>query len=164
MRGDRVKKKCTRCGHVARVRPRQARCRQPRFGRNSYACWGLLEVVRKAPPPLRYPAGRYLAEPGLAQREREETQMPKVGKAGKTSQQVAQEKAAAARRKVDHYTREAKRATTLLHQWQRKLAHYEKRAALTDEQVEAERQARKAQAVARQQRTVRRGINLGGDR
>lgn len=152
-----VRKRCERCGHVGLVRERQTKCRRPRFGRDSFACWGDLVSTKRsrnaeADPEVRHvqPAGDNV--PGHAATLRRKPR----------PQDAAQASLDQAAQKVVHYTREALRVARLLASWQRKAAHYARRATMTDAEVEAERRARKEQAERRAARKVRRGIAIKG--
>lgn len=57
-------------------------------------------------------------------------------------QDIAARKLADAKRRVTEYTRKAKHATTQAAKWHAKVRHYEKRAAMTDAEIAAERVAR----------------------
>lgn len=127
----RVRKRCARCGHVGRYRPRERCCKAPRFGSGSYACWGDLMAVR----------------------------LERVAPT-KTPQDVAREKLARARRMVTAKTRAMRRLATSLRLWERRANYYAMRASMTTDELAAQRACRLAQAQIRANRTIRRAIQL----
>ena len=122
-----VRKRCGRCGWVGRVRPRERRCKRQQVA-GGYACWGELARVATVRPVREV----------------------------RRSQDVAQRKLEHARRMVTEKTRAMGRLATSLHAWERKAAHYARRASMTDAEVQAERERR----VARAARPRRRAITL----
>lgn len=72
----------------------------------------------------------------------------------KRPQEVARHKHAYAQRMVTQKAAALKRLVTALRRWERKAAYYATRMTMTDAQLEAERQQRKAQSA----KAVRRGM------
>lgn len=66
-------------------------------------------------------------------------------------QEIADRKRRAAQKRVDHWMKEAIKAAKMLAQWQRRAAHYARRASMTDAEIEAERvkRAKRPQKVVR---------------
>lgn len=73
----------------------------------------------------------------------------------------AQRKAEAAQRKIDQKIADIERATRSLKEWQRRRDRYQKRAVMTDDQMDAER-ARASAAAALRGVSKRRGIAMDG--
>lgn len=48
-----VRKRCTKCGHVAMVKPRVRRCHEYANSFRAFACWGALEraPIKRTPKP-----------------------------------------------------------------------------------------------------------------
>ena len=151
-----VRKRCRRCGWTGLARLRQRHCHQRRFGKGSWACWGELEragVGRPAQqqPEVPLPAGRgigwYLTEEAMAA-------------SYEAKRQQATKDLAHARRKMAEAATRIRRATTSLKMWERRAAHYARRASLTDAEIAAERETRKQKASEAAARRIRRGIRL----
>jgi len=126
-----ILKACQRCGWTGLAPASRRRCRFRLHGRNSDWCGGDLRKV-KAERPVRE---RVAVSP----------------------QELAAKKAARARLMIVMKTRQLGRLATSLRQWERKAAHYTKRAEMTDEQVAQEKARRLAKP-----KTVRRSITLAG--
>ena len=133
-----VVKTCGRCGRTAPVPAWARRCRERKFGRGSYCCWGRLARVVEAKP-------------------KKEVAM-KAPKAKARPQDLAQKKLDHARRMVSEKTKAINRLATALRAWERKATYYAKRASMTDAELAAETAARHAKAAARKPK--RRAIAL----
>lgn len=80
----------------------------------------------------------------------------------KRPQDIAQRKLEHARKQVAAKTKAMKRLVTSIRMWERRAAAYAKQASLTDAEVLAAQEKRKAQQERRRQEKVRRGIQLQG--
>lgn len=127
-----LRKECLRCGHVSTVSKRVRRCRQA--GRNtgawsSFYCWGQLRTVavRRGDVSALKP------------------------------QDIAAARATKAQKRFDDALASILRSVTSLKRWQAQARHWSRRAAMTDEQLQAERDRRKERV-----RPGKRGIAKGG--
>lgn len=136
----RLKKRCTRCGVVADLPPRQRKCHERTFGRGSYCCWGRLERV-VAPK----------------KEKRMKVKAP-TENAKRRPQDVAQQKLEHARKMASAKTKAMARLATQLRAWERKASYYAKRASMTDAEILAEKVAR-IELIANR-RPKRRAIRL----
>lgn len=78
-------------------------------------------------------------------------------------QDVAAKKAAHARKMVTRAARKVKAATRSLALWQRRVREYDRRAAMTDAEVEAASRKMRESFERSKKQNVRRGIALDGD-
>jgi hypothetical protein len=124
-------------------------CRQRRFGRGSYACWGALERV--VPAPRGVPVREALRQLAI------ETIQEEV-RVKQRPQDVAAKKLAHARAKVAEATTKMRRLATSLHQWERRAQRYARAASMTDEEVARLRELRRARPAKK----ARRGMNVKG--
>lgn len=106
-----ARKRCAKCGAVGYYRNGTRRCRMRKFGAGSYCCWGELT-------PLRKPKA------------------PKVVHAGDRFRERATRQAKAARKSLAKWQRKARLAEKLVHKWELRVAAAERKAQLTDDQVE----------------------------
>lgn len=108
----RLRKKCERCGAVAMVRPRERRCRARRPG-TAYMCWGPLVLA---------PMQRLKAE--------------------RRPQEIAAAEAEKAQGKIGEHLASVKRLMTAIDKWQKRASYYGKRAAMSDQDLAAEKAQR----------------------
>jgi hypothetical protein len=134
----KILKRCEKCGGTSEVSPQERRCKRPSFGPNSYACWGRLAAEEKPEQPKGPP-------PTL----REEAAV-QVAKARRMSA-LFQQRLAAEAKKIAHTAAQLKK-------WEGRLARYAAKAAMTDEEIAADRKTRSERA--KRKRRIRRGIEL----
>lgn len=133
-----AEKVCDRCGERSFVRPNVRRCRRPRFGKGSCACWGhLRRPERKRTEP----------KPKLSRKQRAERELLSAERLFKNASD-----------KMVELAQELTRVTLLYNKRQRAVAIWRERASWTDEQFEADRAARRARVASRRVRT--RGMDL----
>jgi hypothetical protein len=156
-----VRKKCRKCGGTARYRPAVRRCRLQRFGPRSYWCYGQLDAVHKKPKHdsgIAIPPGK-----GIGWVLSEEAMEQAATARSARVRAEAQKKLDATNDRIVDKQREVARLTRSIAELTRKAAHYRKRAAVTDAELETERQKRVQQVERRAARTPkRRGIRLPG--
>ena len=156
-----ILKRCTKCGHVAKVRPRVRRCYQRAFGKGSYACYGVLEPVVKPTPHALKPApglgvGSLLGEEGVA---------AAVAERGKTVRAKAQAELDRTRKRIGDHTRTLTATVAYINKYAKLITKLEgratrlaRRASMTDGELEAERQ--KAIATLRKRSKATRHIEV----
>jgi hypothetical protein len=152
-----VKKRCDRCGHVSLVKVRDRRCRQRRFGRGSYACWGLLSLVKRKKKEAVVGSTSPLVTDGSLDFGQLAPAKRKL-----SSQEQAAKKLTHARKMIGEKTKALRRLATSLRLWERRAAYYAKRASMTDAEVAAEKVKREQATAARRQKAQRRAIKVGG--
>lgn len=132
-------KRCGKCGRAGWYRPRTRHCKyidKADHGfKNKYLCYGELTPV------------------GSKRKEASVT---------KTPQTVAAAKRDAATKQIAAKTKAIKRLVTSLSMWQQREIRYAKMAALTDDEVNAAKAKRIADADRRKAEKARRGIKIGG--
>lgn len=136
-----VEKRCTKCGVVRKYRPRIRHCREQKFGKGSYWCYGLLEAVATAPATKTVEPKRPqdAARRKLAQTERAITALnDEVFKLAKRLGKLA----------------------TKARQLSVKASRYAAASSMTDEEVEQLRQRRLEQQRKREASKRTRAIDL----
>lgn len=130
-----ITKRCAKCGKISRVSRGVRTCYQA--GTNAWNgrvyCWGTLTAVDK---------------PKRAEKTR--------------PQDVAGKLLAKAQQAIDEHLDRIKRSSAAIGRWQKKASYYAKRAAMSDEQLQAEREARELLAQQRKQGQKTRAIALEG--
>lgn len=148
-----VQKRCAKCGWVGAARPNVRKCRQRRFGKGSWACWGDLALA------VSYDQTRPAAE------------APKLDARGAARQRLQKtERALKQRRRlVDEAQAEVVRWAKLVGRRQRDVRKLEalaerqrEVAGMTDEQLAAAKAKRVEAAQRARDRKSRRGIDLRG--
>jgi hypothetical protein len=139
------------------VRPRVRTCWAARFGKGSYACGGKLEPVRrKATPLVQLPPGKglgwYLTEAAATTAQHDAYRLKAVKELAKARQQLGA--------RQEELQKTSARLLRLIHKYQTKEAYWAKRASLTNEQLDAERAAKKTKAEARASRRVKRAMAI----
>lgn len=111
-----VTKRCTTCGRIRKVRPRDRRCKKPTLGTwgDTHYCWGLLEKVA-APKPKAIP------------------QLAAAARA-----KVCRAMAEKCRVRQTFYTKCAYRTLKQAERFEAKAAQWERRAAMSNEELVAE--------------------------
>lgn len=149
-----VRRRCPRCGWKGWQRAEMRRCRQPRFGRGSYACWAELEAVPRTARTRDLPA--VPAGKGIGWVLGEEAQVQQH----ELKRTAARRKAAAARRKVDEKTRKIAQLTKSLREWQRKAERLDRVATMTDAELEAVLSKRRAAFAKGRAPKARRAVSV----
>ena len=151
MTARRLRKRCSKCGHVADYKPRERRCKRQPFGPRSYCCWGRLALVA-APEPAPRPTAPPKPQPStrpqdVAARKLEHARKmvgAKMVEIGATSKALA-------------------RLVRAMGEWERRANYYAALASRTDAEIEQERAARAERAERRDKRARRRALKLGGE-
>lgn len=156
-----VRKRCARCGLPSTVPVAVRKCRQPRFGRGSYACWGDLVTVRArreaaAEDAVPAPGGLGLVFAEDATRALNE----RARALARARLERARRRLAENRVAHERLSRAVAAASRRVRDWERRAARYEAAAAMTDAQLDAARASRQERSAARAARRVRRGIRL----
>lgn len=140
----RVTKRCQKCDWIGDVSIRQRKCQQWTFGRGSYACWGDLVRVSSA---------------------RDETPAPALPR---RAQDVALDRLRQTQRAIDKklghiadLSKSLQRALKMLDKLRRRAEMLEAKSRMTDQEVQAERDARKQRAEDRRRKRGERSVALG---
>lgn len=126
----RYEKHCDRCGKLSKVKPRERRCKL--VNETGFTCWGALTLVKKEPVKKRY---QDLAE---AKRKQARYRSDRV------------------RREMETIIKRIARLVTLQKQYERQQDYYAAQAALTDEQLAAQKAKRE------EKQKPKRQIKIGG--
>lgn len=137
-----VLKRCVKCGDERKCKPRVLRCRVPKFGKGSFACYGRLEVVAKDAPVKQPRRPQDIAKRKLQQTERtiDDVQDEMLRLAARMGKLAKRQKSLGA---------DARR--------------YALTAAMTDDEYEAQRQRQHERQVKREASKVDRHIDLDDD-
>lgn len=130
---ETIRKRCERCKHVTLAAPRVVRCKRTerRWGKLFY-CWGKLTTE---PVPTR-------ERPSLR------------------PQDEAAAKLADVRARITKKMRAMTRMAAAIRELERKAKYYERRAAMSDESIEAERIEAQKRKEARALKRLRRAVAL----
>lgn len=141
-KGPHVLKRCTKCGTERKYPSRVRRCREQKFGKGSYWCYGALEVVAPTPKP----------EASTTTRRPQEIAKRKLKQTERALTAVNEEVFTLAKRlgKLSQRSR----------QLSLKASRYAAAASMTDEEVEEQRQRRLEQIQKREASKRTRKIDL----
>ena len=120
-----VQKQCSKCGQRSWCRPRERACKQQNYGPRSYACWGALVPVKAAEADATA-SSDIAVDLAILKTQR-----------GQRWRIAAAKKADAAGAMAERYRARERRSVKLAEKWERRLASQKKRAAMTDDDVQA---------------------------
>lgn len=124
----RVRKRCTKCGHVTKVPPRQRHCHHPAFGKGSYRCHGPLNAIARAEKGATVrEAVMQMVEDGQSAAVVARVMPPKI-----TPRRDYERKLAKAHNELLAAVTRLKRVTTSVALWQRRIKHYERQIEARD--------------------------------
>ena len=137
-----VRKTCDKCHKAGWFRPRETRCKRPetnRFGKSGYYCYGYLTRIERN--PIVKTDGNELREAVMAAQILD----PKSAEAAEKIRSDARKNLVTAEARLHEAMVDLKRVTTRIGKWHAKIKYLSRRASISNQDVQTERDRRKRQ-------------------